>query len=114
MLEAIEEVGVEPAKDPGLVGGITGAIVKECYHADVPAIVLVVRAHPFLPDPGAAQRVIEDALEPLVDFDIDTSELEQQAEEIQQQMAQLAQQYQQMQQEHRQSGQDRPLESMYQ
>jgi uncharacterized protein len=99
MYEQLKAAGVDVAEDPGLVGGITGALVKECYHADVPAIVLVVRSHPFLPDPGAAQQVIEEALEPLVDFDIDTTELREQSDEIQQRMQQIAQQYQQMQQE---------------
>jgi uncharacterized protein len=97
--QQLEAAGVDVAEDPGLVGGVTGALVKECYHADVPAIVLVVRAHPFLPDPGAAQQVIEEALEPLVDFDIDTTELREQSDEIQQRMQQIAQQYQQMQRE---------------
>jgi uncharacterized protein len=105
--------GVEVADDPGLVGGATGALVKECYHADIPAIVLIVRAHPFLPDPGAAQQVIEEALEPLVDFDIDTTELREQADEIRQRMQQVSQQYQQMQQEGEPSDQ-RPGPSMFQ
>ena len=58
--------------------------------------LLIVRAHPYLPDPKAAKSVTETALEPLVDFDIDTTALDEQAEEIQQQMQQIAQQYQQM------------------
>lgn len=99
MREEIASVGIDLAHEQGMVGGITGAIVKECYHADVPAGVLIVRAHPFLPDPGAARDLIENALEPLVEFDIDTTELREQADEIQQQMAQVAQQYQQMSQE---------------
>jgi len=115
MRDELKEAGVPLATDPGLVGGVTGAIAKACFHADVPAAVLVVRAHPFIPDPGAAQRVIEDALEPLVEFDIDTSELEEQAEDIRQQLQQLAQQYQQVQQDHGQGDQpDHPLPSMYQ
>lgn len=82
--------------EPGLVGGITGSLVRECYHADVPATLLIVRSHPFLPDPQAAKSVIENALEPLVDFDIDTSPLDEQADEIQQRMQQVAEQYQQV------------------
>lgn len=99
MRDELEAAGVPLAEDPGIVAGVTGAIVRECYHADVPAIVLVVRSHPFLPDPGAAQNVIEQALEPLVHFDIDTSALREQADEIQQQMQHLAEQYRQMQQD---------------
>ncbi|MFB6131998.1 MAG: proteasome assembly chaperone family protein [Halanaeroarchaeum sp.] len=96
MRDEVEAAGIELGEEPGLVGGVTGALVQACYHGDVPAAVLIVKSHPFLPDPGAAQEVIENALEPLVDFDIDTSELEQQAEEIQQRMTQIAGQYQQM------------------
>jgi uncharacterized protein len=110
----LEAAGIERADDPGLIAGITGAIVKECYHADIPAIVIVVRAHPFLPDPGAAQRVIEDAIEPLVDFDIDTTELREQADEIQRQMQQLAEQYEQMLRDHQGQQPQQSHPGMYQ
>jgi uncharacterized protein len=103
MRENLLDAGIELADEPGLVGGVTGALVQACYHGEVPAAVLIVKAHPFLPDPAAAQEVIENALEPLVDFDIDTSELEKQAEDIQNRMAQIAEQYQQMVQEQGQS-----------
>jgi len=98
--DAVEEqllsANVELARGLGLVGGVTGALVTACYHADVPAAVLVVKANPFLPDPAAARSVIENALEPLVHFDIDTTELEEQADQIRQQMEQIARHYQQM------------------
>lgn len=91
----LTRAGIQVAEDPGLVGGVTGALVKECYHAGVPAALLIVRSHPFLPDPKAARAMIEDALEPLVDFDIDTTELQEQSEQIRSQLEQIAQQYQQ-------------------
>ena len=81
-----------------MIGGVTGALVNDCYHADIPVAVLIVRSNPYIPDPSAARDVIEEALEPLVEFDIDTEELLEQAEEIQrqkQQIAELLQQYQQ-------------------
>lgn len=92
----LDDAGIPTADDRGVVGGITGSLVRECYQADVPAALLIVRSHPFLPDPQAAKSVIETALEPLVDFDIDTTELDEQADEIQQRMQQVAQQYQQV------------------
>ncbi len=96
-LEAdLEAAEIELAEGMGLIGDITGALVSACYHSGVPAAVLITGAHPFVPDPGAAQAVIEDALEPLVDFDIDTSELKEQSDEIQERMQQIAEQYQQM------------------
>ena len=90
------DAGIAVPDEPGIVGGVTGALVRECYQADVPAALLIVRSHPFLPDPGAAKAVIETALEPLVDFDVDTTALDEEAEEIRRQMRQVAEQYQQM------------------
>lgn len=93
--EELKGAGVPVAEEHGIVGGITGALVRECYQLEIPAILLIVRAHPQVPDPGAAKSVIETALEPIVEFEIDTTELEDQAEEIQSQMRQIAQQYEQ-------------------
>lgn len=95
----LREANIEIADGAGLIGGITGSLVNECYLNNIPAAVLIVNAHPSLPDPAAAQSVIETALEPLVDFDIDTTELQEQADNIQQQLQQIAQQYQQTAQE---------------
>lgn len=92
----LDAAGIELAKGHGLVGGITGALTNACYQAGVPAAVLVVKANPFLPDPTAANAVIKDALEPLVDFDIDTTELEEQADRIRSHLEQVARHYQQM------------------
>lgn len=92
----LEEADIPVADDLGLVGGITGAMVRECYQAGIPAGLLIVRSHPFLPDPRAAKSVIETALEPLVEFDIDTSRLDEQADDIQRRMQQVAEQYQQI------------------
>lgn len=92
MQDELEGAGVELAAGTGLVGGVTGALVNECYRRDIPAALLLVRADPLVPDPEAAQRVIDEALEPLVDFDIDTGDLLEQADEIQQRKAQVARQ----------------------
>lgn len=114
MRETLTEAGVELAVEPGLVGGVTGALIQSCFHADIPAAVLIVKAHPYLPDPGAAQAVIDTALEPLVDFDVDTAELEKQAEEIQQRMQQIAAQYQQMVERETAHPQEGAMPGMYQ
>lgn len=92
----LEAAGIAVPEEPGIVGGITGAFVRECHNREIPAALLIVRSHPQLPDPAAAKAVIEDALEPLVDFDIDTTELDEQADQIQQRMEQIAEQYQSM------------------
>lgn len=88
----LEAAGVPLANGEGLVGGITGALVDECYVQGVPAALLLVRADPHAPDPDAARIVIENALEPLVEFDIDTRVLREQASQIQQQKQQIARQ----------------------
>lgn len=96
LLAELRDADIHVAENLGVVGGITGSMVRECYQADVPAVLLVVHAHPFFPDPAAAKSVIENALEPLVEFDIDTTPLDEQADEIQKRMQQIAEQYQGM------------------
>ena len=81
---------------------MTGALLSDCHQGDVPAAVLIVHSNPYIPDPSAARAVIEEALEPLVDFDIDTRELLEQAEKIQRQKQQVAEQLQQYQQQEEQ------------
>jgi uncharacterized protein len=98
MEHALTEADIALAEGTGALGGVTGALVADCHHQGVPAAVLVVRSNPYIPDPGAAQAVIENALEPLVEFDIDTQELREQADEIQRQKQQIAEQLQQYQQ----------------
>lgn len=107
----LEDAGISLAIDRGLVGGITGALANACYHGNVPAAVLIVRANPYLPDPAAAEALIEEALEPLMAFDIDTEILRDRADQIQQQLQQIAEQYERMVQDQPSQG---PLPSMYQ
>jgi uncharacterized protein len=111
---ALADAGVDLADGSGVIGGVTGALLSDCYHADIPAAVLVVRSNPYIPDPGAARSVIETALEPLVDFDVDTGALREQAEEIQEQKRQIAQQLQQYQQAQQGSQPQQPQTPMYQ
>lgn len=96
---ALTEAEITLADGSGVIGGVTGALLADCYYHDVPAAVLIVRANPYIPDPGAARTVIEKALEPLVEFDIDTQELLEQAEEIRTQKQQIAEHLQQYQQQ---------------
>ncbi len=99
---ALTGAGITLADGAGVIGGVTGALLSDCYYDGVPAAALIVRSNPYIPDPRAARAVIENALEPLVEFDIDTQELLEQAEEIQQQKQQIAEQLQQYQQEQEQ------------
>lgn len=95
--DRLEAAGIELAGEAGAIGGPTGALLHKCYRSNVPAIALIVRCRPKIPDPGAARSVIENGLEPLVDFDLDTSDLEERDEEIQDRMHQVAEQVQQAQ-----------------
>jgi uncharacterized protein len=110
---ALTDAGISLADGSGVIGGVTGALLADCYQEDIPASVLIVRTNPYIPDPRAARALIEDALEPLVDFDIDTQGLLEQAEEIQQQKRQLAEQLQQYQQ-HQTDQQRSSTPGMYQ
>ncbi|MFC4448777.1 proteasome assembly chaperone family protein [Halorussus aquaticus] len=93
----LRTAGVELDSSVGFIGGASGAVLNDCYHASVPTTALIVKAHPFLPDPQAAKAVIEKALEPLVDFDIDTKRLDEQADEIRRRMEQVAQHFESVQ-----------------
>lgn len=108
---ALTDAGITLAEGSGVVGGVTGALLADCYHDDVSAAVLIVRSNPYIPDPAAARAVIEEALEPLVEFDIDTQELLEQAEKIQKQKQQIAEQLRQYQQ---QQDQQPAMPGMYQ
>lgn len=89
----LSDAGIALAEGSGLVGGATGSLLAACHRRGVPAAALVVRANPYIPDPRAAQAVIEDALEPLVDFDVDTTELEADAHQIEDRLEQMAEEY---------------------
>lgn len=108
----LTDAGIDLAEGSGLVGGVTGALIDECYRNDVPAAGLIVKANPHIPDPGAARTVVENALEPLLEFDIDTAELQEQADSIRERLEQVAEQYQQ--QAEAQSQPQTPNASMYQ
>ncbi|WP_266080992.1 proteasome assembly chaperone family protein [Haladaptatus caseinilyticus] len=101
------------ADGSGLVGGVTGALAKGFYEGGIPTAVLIVKTNPFFPDPTAAQSLIENAIEPMVDFDIETTELEQQADAIEDELEQIADHYQQIVQEQQDTAQS-PMPNMYQ
>lgn len=96
--ERLRGVGIELAGQTGAIGGPTGALLQACFRSEVAAVALIVRCRPKVPDPGAARAVIENGLERLVDFDLDTTDLQERDEEIQRQMEQVAHQFQQAQQ----------------
>ena len=98
MRDRLREADVPPAEHPGAVGGVTGALLHECHRRDVPAAVVIVEAHPHLPDQKAARSVAETALDPLAAFEADTTPLAGQADQIQARMQEVAGQYRQAEQ----------------
>lgn len=90
--DEIEDAGIELAEGRGSITGAPGALVSTCHRRGLPAIALLVKAQPQIPDPTAAQSAIEDGLEQLLGVEIDTDPLEEEAEEISRKKQQIAQQ----------------------
>lgn len=88
----LEEHGIDPPRDSGLITGPTGAILAEACEHDVDAIGLVIQANKQFPDPEAARVLLVDAIEQLADIEVETSQLVEQAEEIAEAREQLARQ----------------------
>lgn len=88
----LEDADVPLAPGVGAVGGAAGAVVTECYRADLPAAILIVRTDPYRPDPAAARSLIEDALNPVVAFEVDTADLEAEQEALEAEMRAMARQ----------------------
>ena len=79
----------------GLISGPTSALLTHALENDTAAIGLIVESNPQLPDPVAAQRVIEGGIEPIAGLSVPTEELSTRAEEIQEARTQLIQRMQQ-------------------
>ncbi len=95
---SFEDAAVPVEADAGLIVGPTGALASAFYHAGVPTAVLLVKTDvdPFVPDPLGAKALIDDALEPLVDFSIDTAPLAERAESIRENYQRTAAQFRQL------------------
>jgi len=106
----LEDCGVEPPSEAGMVSGPTGALLAEADERDLDGVGLVVQANPQFPDPEAARVLLTEGVGPLADVDVDTQSLVEQAEEIADAREKLAQR---MQQESQESSQARPV-GMYQ
>jgi len=106
----LKEASVDPPSENGAITGPTGALVHESQRVGLTSIGLIVEADQQFPDPEAARALLQTAISPLADFEVDTEALVEQAEEIGQAKAQLAEQLQENQEE---STSARPL-GMYQ
>jgi len=95
----LEGADVDLPSENGAITGPTGALIHESQRVGLTGIGLIVEADQRFPDPEAARALLQTAISPLADFEIDTEALVEQAEEIGRAKAQLAQQLQENQEE---------------
>lgn len=91
----LDEAGIVPPKEGGLVSGPTGALLYHAGLARLDSVGLIAETNPQFPDPEAARAMLEHGIEPITGIDIDTDDLTEQAEQIQEAREQLAQRMQQ-------------------
>ncbi|MDY6761573.1 MAG: PAC2 family protein [Candidatus Nanohaloarchaea archaeon] len=108
--DILENAGIAAPDQTGLIGGPTGAMIYEAADRGMDAVGLVAETDPQFPDPIAAQLLLDDGVEQIVDIEVDTEVLVEQAEEIKEQKQQLAEMIQEA--ESHEKGQTFP-EGMY-
>ncbi|MFC6836481.1 proteasome assembly chaperone family protein [Halomarina ordinaria] len=103
----LDEAGIVPPVESGLVSGPTGALLYEAGRHELTGVGLIVEADAQFPDPEAARAILENGVKPLVDVEVNTEELVDQAEDIREARERLAQRMQQA--EEGESTQAQPL-----
>ncbi|AAG19032.1 proteasome assembly chaperone family protein [Halobacterium salinarum] len=86
------DIGTPPER--GVIGGPTGALMTAATQRQLDAAALVVESDPQFPDPAGARRLIDHAIEPLVEVSVPTDDLVDRAADIRSQKEQLAEQMQ--------------------
>jgi uncharacterized protein len=109
-LDRLGAADVAEPTETGLVSGPTGALLHFAVERSMPAVGLIVESDPQFPDPEASRVLIKHGIEPLLDLEVDVSELVDRAEEIREAKQRLARRMQEVDEE---SSQARPL-GMYQ
>ncbi|MDY6766240.1 MAG: PAC2 family protein [Candidatus Nanohaloarchaea archaeon] len=99
--DLLEDAGIDAPDQPGIIGGPTGAMLYQAADRGLDAACLVAETDPQFPDPIAAQLLLDEGVEKIVGFDVDTDVLVEQAEQIKEQKQQLAQMIQQAEQHER-------------
>ncbi|WP_254537338.1 proteasome assembly chaperone family protein [Halomarina litorea] len=103
----LDDAGIVPPRESGLVSGPTGALLYEAGARDLTSVGLIAEASPQFPDPEAARVVLEHGVSPIADVEVETNKLVEQAEEIRDARERLAQRMQQA--ESDESSQAQPL-----
>lgn len=88
--DVLSQVNIPSPEAPGLVSGPTGALLAHALETNLDAVGLVVDADPQFPDPTAARIVLEGAVEPITELDVDANALDAQASRIQDAKERLA------------------------
>ena len=90
----IDEAGIVPPREGGLVTGPTGALLYRAGETDLDAVGLIVQTEAQFPDPEAARILLEHGVEPIAGVEIPTDRLVERAGEIQDAREQLVQRLQ--------------------
>lgn len=90
----IDDAGLVPPKQGGMVTGPTGALLYRAAQSDLDAVGLIVQTEGQFPDPEAARVILEDGVGPIAGVEVDTGALLEHADEIQAAREQLAERLQ--------------------
>lgn len=94
--DRLDEAGIVPPREGGFVSGPTGALLNEALERSFPSVGLIVQTEAQFPDPEAARALLRNGIQPLLDIDIPTDELVEEAEQIREAKERLANQIQQV------------------
>ncbi len=86
----LDEHGIVPPRETGLVGGPTGALLHEAEAQGLAGVGLIVEADKQFPDPEAARMLLEHGIGPITETEVETERLVDQAEEIRKARERLA------------------------
>lgn len=85
----LENTDIRKPPNFGGVGGPSGALLEEADRRNMDSIALVVGVSPYFPDPEAAEIIIQEGLNRILDRNIRTEELSDAGEEIKEKQDQL-------------------------
>ncbi|MFC7077530.1 proteasome assembly chaperone family protein [Haloarcula halophila] len=88
----LTDADIEHPSQAGAITGPTGALIHEAQRTGLTGVGLVVEADRQFPDPAAARAVLQTAIGPLGDFQVDTEALVEQADQIAEAKQRLAEQ----------------------
>lgn len=89
-IDRLDQHGIEPPDEDGLVSGPTGALLYAANERSVDSLGLIVETEPQFPDPESARIILQKGVNPIAGIDVGTDSLVEQAGEIQRAREQLA------------------------